>query len=88
MADDEPDVWSEEVWLKLSAWETPECSKLPILPPPCDGVEFEDVMEKGAGVSAGRSVDGNADDTLPDCEELMSWLDASFEPVPCNASLW
>ena len=45
-------------------------------------------MEKGAGVSAGRSEDGNADDTLPDCEELMSWLDASLEPVPCNASLW
>ena len=66
MADDEPDVCSEEVWLKLSAWETPECSKLPILPPPCDGVEFEDGIEKGAGVSAGRSEDAYVDDTLPD----------------------
>jgi hypothetical protein len=87
VADDEPAVWSEDVWLKLSAWETPECSKLPILPPPCDGVAFEDDMEKGAGVSAGSSDDGNVEDTLPECEELISWFDASLELVPCNASL-
>ena len=55
----------------------------------CVDDALTDVIENGAGVSAGKSDPGNDEDALPDEGELISWFDPSFDPPePCNASLW
>ena len=87
--DDELLKWCEGVWLKLSPCDKPECSKLPTLPPLCVDDALTDVIENGAGVSAGKSAPGKDEDALPDGGEFISWFDPSFDPPdPCNASLW
>ena len=74
--------------MKLSPCDSPECSKLPTLPPLCADDAFTDGIENGAGVSAGSSDPGNEDDALPEGDEFMSWFVPSLDPpVPCNASL-
>ena len=55
----------------------------------CVDDALTDVIENGAGVSAGKSDPGNDEDALPDEGEFISWFDPSLAPPdPCNASLW